>query len=428
VLSFALLSMLACTGEPSPVFVPPDDTASPTDPPGPAPGAPGFLTGELCLVRTIFETTCVTGCHSAAVPGGGLDLQTDPHAALVDRPSSSPGAPPLVVPGDAVGSFLFLKMAALQSPDQGDVMPPEGRLGAVPQDVVRAWIENGAADDCNLAPPGGDAPPPPPPPVTPPPPPEPGEPTPAPYHPPGWSAADQHGVAANLQTDGDCRSCHGAQLDGGTANQSCDSCHDPGWRTDCTMCHGGTANQSGAPPKDVDGIDNPNLISFTSHTAHIEHGYGCSQCHYSPADYLTNGHVFGDVTPGFGEIDYSAGISAVATYSNGTCSNAYCHGNGRADNGVVNDAQGPLGCTACHPNAGSDPNDWAQMSGLHALHLNVTDVVCYDCHANTVDATNAIVAPNLHVNGTKDLQSNDIQVGATCTGACHGYNHAGAGW
>lgn len=425
-MSLILLLSLACTGAPAtPVVVFPTDTAEPE--PTPPPGREGFLTGELCLVRTVFESSCVTGCHSALVPGGGLDLQTDPHGALVDRPSTA--GPPLVTPGDAIGSFLFLKMANLQAAGQGDVMPPAGVLGAVPQDVVRSWIDNGAANDCVITPPGGDPPPPPPPPVTPPATPEPGDPPLEPYHPVGWSAADQHGVSANLQTTDDCRSCHGAALDGGTANQSCDTCHDVGWRTDCTMCHGGAENQSGAPPKDVDGIDNPNLISFSSHTAHITAGYTCTQCHYSPTDYLTNGHVFGDVTPGYGEIDYTAGLSAVATYDgNGSCSNAYCHGNGQADNGFVTDDSGPLGCTSCHANAGSAPADWDLMSGRHRVHLEVDEITCYSCHANTVDVNNSIVGAQYHVNGTKDLSSNDIQIGQNCSGACHGFNHANAGW
>lgn len=194
------------------------------------------------------------------------------------------------------------------------------------------------------------------------------------------------------------------------------------------MCHGGQQDGSGAPPKDVDGVTAPNLISFPDHGAHIAAGYGCSECHYQPVDYLTNGHVFGDVTPGFGEIDYSAGLSAVATYANGTCSNAYCHGSGRGPDGTVTAGTGPLGCTSCHPNAGSNANEWNQMSGRHRVHLQENGITCSNCHGNTVDAANTIVDPNRHVNGVKDLYSADIAVGTNCTGACHGYNHNNSGW
>jgi predicted CxxxxCH...CXXCH cytochrome family protein len=417
--SLLLLSFLtACTNEPV-------DT-DPVGPP-PPPEAPeeGFLTGEFCLVRTVFEVSCVTGCHSAVVEGGGLDLQTDPFNALVNRQSPNGGGT-LVAPGSAVDSFLYRKMVNLIAEGEGGVMPPGGTLDPYVTDLVKAWIDDGAVNDCNLPPIGGEPPPPPPPP----PPDENVDPN-EPHHPPNWSDPTYHGVAANLQTDGDCRSCHGANLDGvgGNTTQSCDECHDPGWRTDCTFCHGGTLNASGAPPKDIDGIEDPTLISFTAHTAHVvDEGYGCEQCHYKPTDVLTNGHIFGDITPGYGEIDYTQGYSVIATYNaaTGTCSNAYCHGNGQADNGTISDGDGPLGCTSCHSNLG-DQAGWAGMSGRHNQHLS-EGAVCYECHANTVDAGNAIVGANYHVNGTKDVFSNELTAGATCTGNCHNHQHDADTW
>lgn len=419
VLSTLLLS--ACTQDdptpPAPTD-PPTDTGDTDVPPPPEPG--GFLTGEFCLVRTVFEVSCVTGCHSAVVASAGLDLQTDPYTAMINVPSQTAGAGNLVTPGSKVDSFVYRKMTNLIAATEGDVMPPGGLLEPYVAELVGNWIDRGAPNDCNIEPPGGEPPPPPPPPPTPP--------DDGPYHPPDWAQGQNHGVAANLQTDGDCRSCHGADLLGDGDAASCDQCHDPGWRTDCTLCHGGEINQSGAPPKDVDGVTGPNLISFPSHPAHIEAGYTCDQCHYTPTDYLTNGHVFGDVTPGYGEVDYSAGYSPVATYANGQCSNTYCHGNGIADNGFIAQGQGPLGCTSCHPNAGSTPIEWAQMSGRHQLHLQQAGAACYECHGNTVDANNTVIGPNYHVNRQKDLYNPNMTLGATCTGTCHGYNHANAGW
>ncbi|MEZ4319905.1 MAG: CxxxxCH/CxxCH domain-containing protein [Myxococcota bacterium] len=409
--------LVACKGDPA------VDTDTDTDV-VPPPVAEGFLTGELCLVRTVFEVSCVTGCHSATVAGGGLDLQTDPHTALVNRVSPN-GSGTLVAPGASVDSFLYRKMVGLIAEGEGDVMPPEGALDPFVTDIVKTWIDNGAVNDCDIQPPGGEPPPPPPPP-----PPEENVDPNEPHHPPNWADPTYHGVAANLQTDGDCRSCHGANLDavGGTSPVSCDDCHAPGWRTDCTFCHGGTENTSGAPPKDIDGETNPAAISFTAHSAHIAEGYGCEQCHYKPTDVLTNGHIFGDVTPGYGEIDYTQGYSPIATYNaaTGTCSNAYCHGSGRADDGTVSDGDGPLGCTSCHPNLGT-PNEWNQMSGRHQLHLS-EGAVCYECHANTVDAGNAIVGPDYHVNRVKDVYSNELTAGATCNGTCHNHNHANDTW
>ncbi|MCB9669579.1 MAG: CxxxxCH/CxxCH domain-containing protein [Alphaproteobacteria bacterium] len=442
-MSLFVLALFACTPDTPPPAPTADDTGTPEEPP-PVEQPAGFLTGELCLVRTVFETSCTTGCHSSIVAGGGLDLQTNPWAALVNRPSGTPGAPQLVVPGDSLGSFLFLKMGNFLEANQGEVMPPQGQLGGAALQVVKDWIDNGAANDCDISPPGGDPPPPPPPPPPPDPDPDPDpdpqptDPDPQPTdpdpppptspHPVGYSSPDQHGVAANLQLDGDCRSCHGANFEGGTG-MSCDTCHQVGWRTDCTFCHGGQDNQSGAPPQDVDGTTAPNLISFPDHTAHIQAGYGCSECHYTPTDYLTNGHVFGDVTPGYGEVNYAAGLSYQATYFLGTCSNAYCHGNGQGPNGTVTAGSGPVGCASCHYNQNSTPAEWNQMSGRHRLHLQENGVTCSNCHASTVDAAGQIVGAAYHLNGTPDVASVDITiVGTTCDGACHGFNHNNRGW
>ena len=425
-LVFSSLFLLGCDGGAPTTDVPTDapdtDVDTDTDPGIPTPEPNGFLTGELCLVRTVFETSCVTGCHSAIVQGGDLDLQTDPYTALINRPSRLGGNLQLVTPGNKIDSFLYRKMVGLIADTEGTVMPPVALLDPFVGELVGNWIERGAINDCNLQPPGGDPPPPPPPP------PPPTVPVVGPHHPPDWALAQNHGVAANLQTDGDCRSCHGATLQGDGNAASCDQCHQVGWRTDCTLCHGGTENASGAPPKDVDGVINPNLISFTTHTAHIEEGYTCVQCHYVPTDYLTNGHVFGDVTPGYGEVNYAGGLSAVATYYGGQCSNTYCHGNGRADNGTISDADGPLGCTSCHANLASPPPDWTLMSGLHGLHLNEGSQ-CYECHGTTVNNANNIIAPNQHINRQNELYNpNMTAMGATCTGTCHGYNHQNRGW
>jgi predicted CxxxxCH...CXXCH cytochrome family protein len=409
---------VACTG---------GDTDAPvdTDVPVQTPVPQGFITGEFCLVRTIFEVTCVTGCHSGAVPGGGLDLQTDPWTAMIDRPSQSSPGLSLVTVGNATDSILYRKMTGLIAEGQGDAMPPRGVLPADITDIVRDWIDQGAVNDCVFtAVPGGEPPPPPPPPVV-----DPEEPQGDTYHPPGYDAADVHGVAMNLQNDGDCRSCHGSQLEGGqqAGAVGCDGCHQgPAWRTDCAFCHGTAA--SSAPPEDIDNQADPALISFVSHGKHIEVGYDCTQCHYNPTEVMTNGHIFGDVTPGYGEVYNAGGLAVASTYADGTCSNNYCHGNGRGDNGTATDGEGPLGCTSCHAGP-ADPAGWNQMSGAHRLHLEVDGVTCSECHGNTVDAGNAVIGPTYHVNAVKDYVNADVPLtGASCVGACHGFDHAGAGW
>src|SRR5689334_6895067 len=90
-----LLTLLACSGgglDPTE----PTETGTTPPPPQTSPTAtltadtvydPGFQEGPFCAVRSIFEISCVTGCHSAVVPEAGLDLQTDPYTAIVNVPS-----------------------------------------------------------------------------------------------------------------------------------------------------------------------------------------------------------------------------------------------------------------------------------------------------------------------------------------------------
>ncbi len=373
----------------------------------------GWLDGSLCYARNVFEVNCVTGCHSAIVSEGNLDLETDPYAATVGKLSTIQGVQ-LVVPGQPENSLLYRKMSGDFGTNEGGIMPPAGALPDFLIEPVRVWIEQGAPNDCNLdiveeqttttAT------------------------TDAPYHPIGWAASDQHGLAANLQTDGDCRGCHGAELDGGVANVSCDSCHEATWRTDCTFCHGGTADLTGAPPQDM---DNATVgISFPAHTAHVDgddhQAYGCDQCHRKPIDVLTPGHVFGDFTPGYGEMYYGFGIAPVSTYQAGNCSNTYCHGDGYNTLGTAYTADGPKACYDCHPD--QNQGDWGQMSGDHELHLD-EDLLCSDCHGTVVDANQVVIYPELHVNGGPDDEMGEVTyVGGTCNGQCHNHNHNDDDW
>ncbi len=89
---------------------------------------------------TLFDGNC-TGCHSAASKLGGLDLETDPCAALVGV--SSGYGDPLVDPGNADGSVLFGKVS--DSGAYGGVMPQGGALDSASVEAVRSWIDGGAS-------------------------------------------------------------------------------------------------------------------------------------------------------------------------------------------------------------------------------------------------------------------------------------------
>lgn len=302
------------------------------------------------------------------------------------------------------------------------------------------------------------------------------------FHPAGWSASDQHGQAAKYQ-ELDCVACHGAGLDGGTAEQGCDTCHAAGWRTDCTFCHGGTDDTSGAPPRDIDGLETD--LAFPEHTAHVAGGdhpaWSCDRCHATPTDVLSAGHLFvDDASAGLAEVAFTDGLSADGVYgatcsnlychgdgvalgdaasgevldcggchgsaevpgtlsgghpahlsasitcgesSTGTCSNLYCHGDGDGTLGTVSTGATTT-CGSCHGSA-SGSSSWNQLSGEHAKHMRDASAECGDCHATTVSGDSTIVDPALHVNGATDTSftSGIVWDGTRCSGSCHSRNH-----
>ena len=113
--------------------------------------------GDYCGTQSVFEASCLS-CHSAGAAVAGLDLETDPWLALVDAPSANTPDATLVVPGDPVDSLLYRKVSDTQGEDEGDVMPPHSAgLGQGDLDLLHAWIEGGATDQCEGEPDTGDS-------------------------------------------------------------------------------------------------------------------------------------------------------------------------------------------------------------------------------------------------------------------------------
>jgi hypothetical protein len=259
------------------------------------------------------------------------------------------------------------------------------------------------------------------------------------YHPDGWSDPAQHGTAARQSTDS-CVTCHGTSLEGSGESVSCDTCHTTGWRTDCTFCHGGTDNTTGAPPRDINDETDSTALSFSAHTVHVSDSarklaFDCTACHSSPADVLSSGHLFiGDTTPGAAEMDFSSGLSPAASWDGlGTCSEAYCHGNGQGNNGTVTVGSDLSACTACHPHQTSGKTGWATMSGFHERHLSIdSGFDCGDCHKSVVDKWEPITDVSLHVDGAVSIQLVGEmawdEASRTCTGECHDEKHSARSW
>jgi hypothetical protein len=377
---------------------------------GAADGGDGPLEGW-CLVRQSIRVSCL-GCHSAAAHLGALDLESDPYTALVNQPSVGVPGAILVTPGSASGSLLFRKLSGTQGAAEGAIMPTAGLLPADEIEAARAWIDAGATADCG-SPDDTSLPP--------------------TYHPTGWVAPEVHGRAAKL-SEQVCIDCHGASLEGGDVDVSCDSCHAAGWRTDCTFCHGGVEDLSGAPPRDIRDRVAAADMGFVPHGAHVRgtiHApFGCDTCHAQPLDVLSPGHLFvGDINPAVAEVDLSGGLSASGVWAAGGCSNLYCHGYNGLSNGALAHDAGPQGCADCHPDSTSGSAAWrSRMSGQHDRH--VSRYGCHECHGDTVNAAGAVVGPTLHVNGEADLRlpSTMVRSSGTCAGTCHGEEHEADRW
>lgn len=361
------------------------------------------------VARHVFVPTC-SRCHFY----GGQEPELTWRAAQATLVGAeSPTGGPYVTPGNPGASFLYRKIAGTHSANLGERMPPGEILEPAILDFVARWIQQGAETTC----PPGEV--------------EPMEP-PRPAHPPGFAAPEVHGPEMGLGLL-DCRTCHGAQLTGADG-PSCDGCHQPNWRTDCTYCHGGTANPTGAPPRDVSGETALEALTFRAHTPHVtasNHApYACTQCHTQPVDALSPGHIYDD-TPGRAEVRFGGGLSRQGRYEgSGRCSNLYCHGNGNGQLGEWDHTRGKPACDGCHPAANSGQQGWVTMSGRHARHLGA-GVTCEGCHAMTARGNDAIRTPAVHADGQKtvDFQQQGVtRNGNTCSGTCHGHLHGARPW
>jgi predicted CxxxxCH...CXXCH cytochrome family protein len=258
-------------------------------------------------------------------------------------------------------------------------------------------------------------------------------------HPAGYDAPDWHGQDSLFQladTQGDCTTCHGTDGKGGTSGQSCDSCHQTGWRTDCTYCHGGDAGDTtGVPPSDLDDTTTQSALTFQAHPDHIGTGnalhadWGCEICHAGADTYVdawTDPDHWFDTTPGVAEVDMSGSESPASTWNAATnqCSNNWCHGTGKAT-ATVTDGTTPKTCSGCHGNPPS--------TGDHSRHKSY---VCGSCHTDMKSTSSTVFStPNNHINNVKEVSD---QTGTaitftysggkwTCNGTCHD-SHSNETW
>lgn len=103
---------------------------------------------DWCAMEELWAASCVSGCHNAAGALGGLNLETDPHSAIVGVTSAAYGEV-LVAPGDPDGSLLYRKCTGEQGAGEGGSMPLGSRLDEASAAALRTWIVSGATQDCD---------------------------------------------------------------------------------------------------------------------------------------------------------------------------------------------------------------------------------------------------------------------------------------
>jgi predicted CxxxxCH...CXXCH cytochrome family protein len=191
---------------------------------------------------------------------------------------------------------------------------------------------------------------------------------------------------------------------------------------DCVGCHGGTDNNSGAPPRDTAGNTSTTAVGVGAHTRHGSAGIGCEQCHPVPArvhDPATPVHLDGkvDVVFAAGSLAHTGTANPLWTAAGATCSSVYCHGATLPDGGAApapvwnGGALAGAPCGSCHsfPNHGAAPDS------------------CEACHASSVISTagvgTTLRAGGTHLNGVID---SDVSSSGLCT-RCHGDRTRGQG-
>jgi hypothetical protein len=251
-------------------------------------------------------------------------------------------------------------------------------------------------------------------------------------HPDGWldpASGQFHGDAAmaGLAAGGAtfCQNCHGIDYSGGLSGSDCIACHNARGAGECTACHGGHENSTGAPAVNLAGLTAPAARGVGAHTTMVEgwlysDGFDCSQCHIKPEFVLAPGHIEPGEQNGLSraEVRFSllANPSGTASFdtSSATCSDVYCHGSfpGGVSNSVnfqsrwdttFADTAGYLEsspmtrCGSCH--LADSAVGW---DSLHNLHVGVPSALdCSTCHGAVGNSLTRleITDESLHVDG-----------------------------
>jgi hypothetical protein len=106
----------------------------------------GAVTFTEVEAEVLGPSCAFSSCHGAGAGELTLDGQAD-HARLVDVAAVAAPGEVLVIPGDPDGSYLIAKLEGHAGIVGEPMPPPAGGLDPEMIELVRSWIEAGAADD-----------------------------------------------------------------------------------------------------------------------------------------------------------------------------------------------------------------------------------------------------------------------------------------
>ncbi len=161
-------------------------------------------------------------------------------------------------------------------------------------------------------------------------------------------------------------------------------------------------------------------MSTGSHTKHANAstGYGrpCTTCHTNPG---AAGHVNNDIAVSI-DATYGGAYNGSSTPGSGygSCSNVYCHSDGKATPTTVASVtwgSAATTCTSCHGSAnGVSGGAGTTLSTGHGAHTNNGAIVttpnynygCADCHSTVASNNTTIIDKSLHVNKLRNVSVN----------------------
>ena len=96
-------------------------------------------------IQPIWNANCA-GCHTDGGQNGGLDLSSGlSHGNLVGVESAQFIGAIRVIAANSFNSLLYQKLTGTQGVARGNHMPPTGLISPETRELVRRWIEEGAA-------------------------------------------------------------------------------------------------------------------------------------------------------------------------------------------------------------------------------------------------------------------------------------------